>query len=66
MEPKAERLLNFIKEFHKENGFMPTVREMAVGCGLGSDTSANYWLMKLQAYGKIERQRGKARAMVIK
>jgi len=60
---KADRIYEFMREFHAENGYMPVVREIAEGLSLGSTSVIAYHLTKLELKGWITRHAGKARAI---
>lgn len=53
-----EFVLNFIKEYIKEHGYAPTVREIGEGVGLKSTSSVHSHLRKLLALGLIETDAG--------
>ena len=47
MTDKQERLLQFILDFHKENGYSPSIREMAQGMGVSSPSTIKAMLDRL-------------------
>ena len=49
------RILNFIQEFTRENGYPPTVREIQRAFGLASPRAVQYHLEALDREGSIER-----------
>ena len=49
------RILNFIQEFTRENGYPPTVREIQRAFGLASPRAVQYHLEALEREGLIER-----------
>ena len=49
------RILNFIREFTRENGYPPTVREIQRAFGLASPKAVQYHLEALDREGLIER-----------
>ena len=49
------RILNFIQEFTRENGYPPTVREIQRAFGLASPRAVQYHLEVLEREGLIER-----------
>ncbi|MBC8477079.1 MAG: repressor LexA [Dehalococcoidia bacterium] len=49
------RILNFIREFIRENGYPPTVREIQSAFGLASPRAVQYHLEALEGEGLIER-----------
>lgn len=63
MTDKQERLLNFILEFHKENGYSPSIREMAQGMGVSSPSTIKAMLDRLEAKGMLSKSSGRARSL---
>ena len=53
---KMDEVLNFIKEYIGNNGFAPTVREVADGVGFKSPASAASYLSALESNGFIRRR----------
>jgi repressor LexA len=62
---RQRRILEFIREFYGANGFAPTLREIAVGVGLGSPSTVLYQLGELQRMGWVRRHPGLPRALVV-
>jgi repressor LexA len=62
---RQRRILEFIREFYAANGFAPTLREIAVGVGLGSPSTVLYQLGELQRMGWVRRHPGLPRALVV-
>ena len=65
VEQTLEALYGFIQLYIQENGYSPSLREIAVGCFLGRSTVLRY-LDKLEAKGRITRAEGKARSISLK
>ena len=63
---KAEKILEFVNEFTRENGFAPSVREIGAAVGLSSTASVSYHLQQLQDKGMLVAPdaKGKKRAIV--
>lgn len=61
----AEKILEFIIKFKKENGFIPSVREIGKEMKLSSTSTIAYYLNKLENEGKIKRSGNKNRAIEI-
>lgn len=55
----------FIMRFTDENGFPPTLREIAAGVGLASASSVMRILDREEAEGNVKRKRGRARAVTM-
>ena len=53
---KKDEVLRFIKEFMKEHGYTPTIREIGEGIGLASASSVHLWFNRLALDGEIIRQ----------
>lgn len=62
---RYETVLCFIRSFFAENGYSPSIREIALGCGVSSTSVINSDLDKLQELGFLRRQRGKSRTIVL-
>lgn len=62
---KTNRLLGFLKEYQRDHGFPPTVREMCEAMGLNSTSTITYYLNYLEKQGKIKRGAFKNRAIEI-
>lgn len=63
--PRAEDVLDFIKEFVGENGFSPSLREIAGGVGLKSTGTVHHHLQQLVERGFIRRLPGAVRTIQI-
>ena len=59
-------ILLYIGTFRNENGYPPTVREIAEAVGLRSASSVQMHLNDLEGAGIIKRDRNRSRALVIK
>ena len=55
LSSKQEHILNFINDFLRDKGYPPSVRDIAVGCGISSTSVVAYNLNKLEAAGYIRR-----------
>jgi repressor LexA len=55
LSPKQERIINFVTEFLHDRGYPPTIRDIAVGCGISSTSVVAYNLNKLEQAGYIRR-----------
>lgn len=63
MTNKQERLLQFILDFHKDNGYSPSIREIAKGMGVSSPSTVKAMLDRLEAQGVLNRSSGVARSL---
>ena len=64
-EQKKEKLLQFIKDNIRNQGYPPTVREMMQTLDVKSTCSVQYYLDKLENENKIRRNNNKNRAIEI-
>lgn len=60
---KQQKILNFIRNYIKEQGFPPSVRDICQGVGLRSPSSVHGHLKTLQRAGYLERKDGKTRSL---
>ncbi len=58
-----EKILEFIKIFRQNNGYSPTVREVAHHCGIRSTSVVQYHLNHLEKSGLITKGREKFRSL---
>ena len=63
LSPKQASIYNFILAFTKENGYPPSVREIADAVGLKSPSTVHFHLKGLEDAGVITRGAGKTRAI---
>jgi SOS-response transcriptional repressor LexA len=65
MEDKVQKdTLEFIKNFKRDQGFVPTLREVAVFFNI-SLGGAQYRMSRLQQSGKIKREKFRSRYIVV-
>ena len=50
---KGEKILEFVQEFLRDNGYAPSVREIGAAVGLSSTASVSYQLKRLQEKGLL-------------
>ncbi len=60
--PIALRLCAFIRDYGRQHGYGPTIREVAEGCFIANSTALVY-LSRLEAWGWVTREPGKARSL---
>ena len=60
---RRDRIVDYVRLFTIENGFPPTVREIAEGVGLTSTGGVHRHLRMLEADGKLKRTPNRARAI---
>ena len=61
---RQRELLHYLRDYQRENGVMPSTREIQRHFGFASQTAAMSHLRALQKKGIIQRHAGKARAVV--
>ena len=63
---KTDNILEYVRQFSKEHGFAPSVREIGAAVGLKSTASVSYHLQQLQAQGLLQSSdsKGRKRAVV--
>ena len=61
---KAEKIVEFVRQFTQENGFPPSVREIGSAVGLRSTASVSYHLQQLQEKGLLQSPGEKGRKRV--
>ena len=62
---KQQQILEFIETFSADNGFPPTVREIAQKFNIKSTSTVAYYLDKLKENGQIAYEPQKKRAIVV-
>ena len=63
LSPKQARIYEFILSFTQENGYPPSVREIADAVGLKSPSTVHFHLKSLEEAGVITRGVSKTRAI---
>ena len=64
-QQRADRILEFIRERIAEQGYPPTVREIAEAVGLASTSAVHHHLLKLEREGKLQKDATRSRALTI-
>ena len=62
---KAEKILEFVRQFTLDNGYAPSIREIGEAVGLRSTASVSYHLQQLQAKGALQATAGKGRKRAV-
>ncbi len=62
---KTEKLLNFINDYVKTNGYPPTMREMKKALDYKSISTVSYYLDRLQEEGLLKKSANKNRAIEV-
>ena len=63
LSPRQERMLEFIRQFIRENGLPPTVRDIQAACEISSTSVVDYNLRLLQKDGYLNRRPDVARGI---
>ncbi len=64
-DEKLEKIYKYLRQFTDENGFPPSVREIAAQFNIKSTSTVQYYLEKLKENGLIEHVENKKRAVVL-
>jgi len=65
LTPKRKQILRFISSFIRENGYAPSVRDVARGAGMASSNAAHFHLDILERQGYIKRARDISRGITL-
>lgn len=65
IEEKLENVHQFIKRYHAENGFPPSVREICSALSIKSTATCHYYLDKLKERGLLTKNANKNRAISV-
>ena len=63
MTKRQAKLLKFIKEYYRKNGYSPSYDEMREPMGLSSKSMVHSFITSLEKHGKIKRVRHSARSV---
>lgn len=64
-EEKLIKVMDYIRRFSEENGYMPSVREIAKECGIKSTATVHSYLERLQDKGFLSKATNKKRSVTI-
>ena len=65
LTPKQQKIYDFIRDFSREYGYPPTVREIGEHLGLKSPSTVKFHLDNLRAAGLIQWDGGKTRSITL-
>ena len=65
LTPKQQKIYDFIREFSREYGYPPTVREIGEHLGLKSPSTVKFHLDNLRSAGLIQWDGGKTRSITL-
>ena len=60
---RQQRMLDFLRRFGEENGYLPSLRDIMAGCGISSTSVASYNLNALEREGHLKRRPGLSRGI---
>ncbi len=63
LNKRHQAILHFLHHYNLQNGFFPTIREIAAGVSISSTSVVNYHLEKLAREGYISRTAGRSRTI---
>lgn len=63
LTPKQQKIYDYILDYTADNGYPPSVREIAAAVGLKSPSTVHFHLKALEEAGAINRDTGKTRAI---
>ena len=63
LSPRQERMLDFIRRYHAEHDYPPTIREIGKAAGISSTSVVKYNLERLQEKGFINRNKEVSRGL---
>lgn len=64
-EEKLVKIMDYIRKFTEENGYTPSVREIAQECDIKSTATVHSYLAKLQDKGYLNKATNKKRSVTI-
>ena len=64
-EEKLIRIMDYIRRFSEENGYTPSVREIAKECGIKSTATVHSYIERLQNKGYLNKTDNKKRSVSI-
>ncbi len=64
-EEKLTKVMDYIRKFSEENGYTPSVREIAKECDIKSTATVHSYLEKLQTKGYLNKATNKKRSVTL-
>jgi len=62
---KPGRILHYLRQYHRQFGVAPSLREIAAACAIPSTSNVVYHLERLEKAGHLKRLAGLARGIVL-
>ena len=63
LKPKEQKVLDYVREFKKNNGYAPSVRDVCRDLNYKSTSTVHMYLNRLERFGYISKGEGKSRAI---
>lgn len=65
LKPKEQKVLDYVKQFKKNNGYAPSVRDVCRDLNYKSTSTVHMYLNRLELLGYIVKEDGKSRAITL-
>lgn len=65
MKYNRNEVVEFIRNYQRENGYAPSIREIQEGCGILSSSTVSYIIGSLESEGRVKRVPGVARGLIV-
>lgn len=65
LKPKEQKVLDYLKEFKRNNGYAPSVRDVCRDLNYKSTSTVHMYLNRLELLGYIAKEDGKSRAITL-
>ncbi len=65
LKPKEQKVLDYVREFKKNNGYAPSVRDVCRDLNYKSTSTVHMYLNRLELLGYIVKEDGKSRAITL-
>ena len=65
LKPKEQKVLDYVKEFKRNNGYAPSVRDVCRDLNYKSTSTVHMYLNRLELLGYIVKEDGKSRAITL-
>lgn len=65
LKPKEQKVLDYLKEFKRNNGYAPSVRDVCRDLNYKSTSTVHMYLNRLELLGYISKEDGKSRAITL-
>jgi repressor LexA len=62
---RRKAICKFLAKFKSAHGYGPTIRQIGAGVGIASTSAVMYQINQLERLGKIRRERGVSRSILL-